>query len=358
MIEKKLCQLINTGAKGAFAGIVIAMLYMLASFGSKIHLPTISYFLLFGISAGFFISFLAALADRLCKQIFAGFGKYLLIPQLISTYIVSALTFFCLSFIISKVLLGYYPEVMSVFNACFWTGMASLIVALIFKVIEEKEEKLHLEKENRELAVIEERSRIARELHDSVSQNLFGISLSLKTAEFLLDTDMQKTRAIIGQLQGMVQEVQTEMRLMIYELRPLALENKSFFEALENLAGLFRMRYNLDLKYNMKGNEESIGSAAKVTLYRILQESLNNVVKHAQADTVTVTLEINNGTGKMMIKDDGRGCDTVSLPPLGCYGINNMRERIKSLGGQIAVDSSSGKGTTVTVVFPVQHLEG
>jgi len=231
-------------------------------------------------------------------------------------------------------------------------GVISTMITFFYMFLEQQQEKIKLERENRRLAVVEERNRIARELHDSVSQNLFGISLNLTTLPGILETDQDKAFSIITQLQAMVQEIQTEMRLMIYELGPVGLQKKGFFEAMENLVSLFRKRYNKDISYSFAGEEEKLDSKIQLVLYRVLQESLNNAIKHSGVDKIKVSLNIDKNSVEMSISDKGKGFKIEEIDQELHFGISGMRERVEGVGGHLFIKSDYGKGTIIQAVIP------
>jgi signal transduction histidine kinase len=236
--------------------------------------------------------------------------------------------------------------------ACsFGAGIAAVMVAFYFFYTEEKEEIIRLKQENQKLLVLQERNRIAREFHDSVSQNLFAISLHLSTLECLHTQDPEAFRKKAQQLRQMVIETQEEMGLLIYELRPIIGE-QGFYEALESLCVLYSIRYKLRITNVFNGNEENLNSNVQTGLYRVAQEALNNIIKHAKACAVQLEIEVSpQGKGIMRIRDDGRGFDPHEDYGEGCFGLPGMRERVAEIGGKLTIDSSRGKGTTVTVIF-------
>lgn len=118
----------------------------------------------------------------------------------------------------------------------------------------------------------------------------FGINLNLNTLEYLVDKNPDRARAILQQLKSMVQEVQTEMRLMIYELKPLNLQGQDFFEAIDSLLSLYRVRYSLNINSLLRGDNHTVDEGIQLVLYRVIQEALNNIVKHARASSVNLTL--------------------------------------------------------------------
>lgn len=347
MQKEFLKEIFSDARQGALIGIGISLIFMLAYVGLTANIMVWVGYIIFGSMVGFLISLANEVMARLFVAIFPGYVDYIFF-QMIVTYIVSFITFYGITMLCNLLPFFQIPE-NYIFYVSMGVGIASVMVSLFFISIHEKEEKLRLEKENKELVLVEERNRIARELHDSVSQNLFGINLNLNTLNYLLDQDLGEARQIINQLQEMVQEVQTEMRLMIYELRPLVLKEKGFFEAVESLVNLFQVRYNLDINCQVTGDEGSLDSKVQLALYRVLQESLNNVVKHAKANRVKVVIKVRDGKVELIVQDNGRGFDLKEIDRDDHFGIKSMKERIEQVNGEFNIDSTVGKGTSIEV---------
>lgn len=187
-------------------------------------------------------------------------------------------------------------------------------------------------------------------MNGTVSQNIFGISLNLNTLDYIMENDLLKAHQINKLLRGMVEEVQTEMRLMVYELRPVTLSEHGFFEALESMVSLFRVRYSLDIHSDLKGNE-ALDSRKQLALYRVLQESLNNIVKHANATKVNMSLSLQQGSGELLIQDNGKGFAAQEIVEGNHFGLKVMRERVAEMSGELVIESAVGKGTAVKVKF-------
>ncbi len=169
--------------------------------------------------------------------------------------------------------------------------------------------------------------------------------------EYLREKDPEAFQKTTRQLREMVAEIHEEMGLLIYELRPV-IKEKGFYEALESLSGLYRVRYKLGITTCFKGNEENLKSGVQTGLYRVAQEALNNIVKHAKARFVQVEMEISpQGKGILCIRDDGQGFELQDDYGEFCFGLQGMKERVAEINGELTIDSVRGKGTTVTVYF-------
>ena len=206
-------------------------------------------------------------------------------------------------------------------------------------------------------AALQERQRLARELHDSVSQALYGIALGARTARTLVSREPAEIVEPLDYVLSLAEAGLEEMRALIFELRPESLANEGLVAALERQARVLRARHHLEVTCAL-GDEPPIALEAKEALYRVAQESLHNIVKHAEARTVRISLACDTTSVALEVSDDGRGFDPRAEFP-GHLGLRSMRERIGGLGGVLAVDSRPGEGTTVRVEVgleaPVPH---
>ena len=208
----------------------------------------------------------------------------------------------------------------------------------------------------RRLAALEERQRLARDLHDSVSQVLYGVGLGARTARALLDRaelakDLEASLAEpLDYVLSLAEAGLAEMRALIFELRPDSLEREGLVAALTRQAAALRARHKLAVHTEFC-EEPSLSFEAKEALYRIAQESLNNTVRHAQAERVDVRLGVREGEILLELTDDGVGFDPRAEYP-GHMGLNSMRERAVKVGGILDIVSSEGQGATVRVRIP------
>ena len=198
-------------------------------------------------------------------------------------------------------------------------------------------------------AVLEERQRLARDLHDSVTQSLYGITLYAEAAAHMLAARDNATVADhLRELKDTAQEALREMRLLIFELRPPVLEQEGLVAALNARLEAVEGRSNLQTKFVVAG-ERDLSPPMEHALYRIAQESLNNVLKHAHAHHVTVSLRLERSRVILEIADDGAGFDPATAGDGGGMGLRGIAERVAQLGGQVAVLSAPGAGTRVRV---------
>ncbi len=207
-------------------------------------------------------------------------------------------------------------------------------------------EMRRLYEQARELATLQERQRLARELHDSVSQALYGISLGAHTArEALESSDPDQSVASLDYVIRLAEAGLAEMRALIFELRPESLETEGLAAALLKQVAVLRTRYKLTVEADLS-EEEALSLERKEGLYRIAQEALHNIVKHAHASTVRLRLASQQREIILEIEDDGRGFDSTKAFP-GHLGLASMQERAEQLGGTFALVSAPGQGTQI-----------
>jgi PAS domain S-box-containing protein len=212
-------------------------------------------------------------------------------------------------------------------------------------------ENARLFSEARGKAALEERQRLARELHDSVSQALYGIALGAKTARKLLDQNPQQVADPLDYVLSLAEAGLAEMRALIFELRPESLETEGLVAALQKQAAALRARHEIGVETSLC-EEPGASPEVKEAVYRIAQEALHNIVKHARANNVGLSLRCEPGYLTLEVSDDGVGFDAGGEFP-GHLGLRSMRERAQRLGGTIEVESSSGAGTVVRARVPV-----
>jgi signal transduction histidine kinase len=203
-----------------------------------------------------------------------------------------------------------------------------------------------------EAAALEERGRLARELHDSVTQSLYSVTLYAEAAARLLDAGEQRRAAEhLRELRDTAQEALREMRLLIFELRPLALEKSGLGEALHGRMEAVEARSGIKTHLQVEG-EENIAFNEKVALYRIAQETLNNVLKHAHAGNLWVSLQFDEEHTCLEVADDGVGFELRLASESGGMGLPGIRERIQRLAGILNIESAPGAGTRVYITIP------
>jgi signal transduction histidine kinase len=200
-------------------------------------------------------------------------------------------------------------------------------------------------------AVLEERQRLARELHDSVSQVLYSIALNAASAAALRTRDPERAAALEHDVHELARLGLAEMRALIFELRPESLEREGLVSALHKQADATRARHGIAVAVDVV-EEPEVTLATKEALYRIAQEALQNVAKHAHAQNVELALKQNGSEVILRIRDDGRGFDADRSFP-GHLGLYSMRERTAVVGGALHIQSSPGQGTSVEARVPL-----
>jgi PAS domain S-box-containing protein len=271
--------------------------------------------------------------SELLDSSFAYVRSWMAVPLIVNERLVGVLT-----------LNGAQPNLYTPHHAELVLGIASQAAIAI--------ENARLYEQAQELAALEERQRLARELHDSVSQALFGIGLGARTARALLERDVDKAAQSIDYVLSLTQGGMAEMRALIFELRPESLETEGLVQALTKQADAVRARYEVPISPTLC-DEPAVPLPVKEALYRIAQEALHNAVKHAQPRSVAVSLEYEEGEVVLEIRDDGQGFDTGGSFP-GHLGLHSMRERAERVGGTLEVESRIAEGTRVRVRVPAR----
>lgn len=211
-------------------------------------------------------------------------------------------------------------------------------------------ENARLFEEAKEKAILEERQRLARELHDSVSQALYGIALGARTARTLLDRDPAQATEPLDYVLSLAEAGLAEMRALIFELRPETLETEGLLAALTKQIDSVRSRHGLEIQAEWC-DEPDFPYEIKEAVYRIAQESLNNIVKHAHARHVDLRLSCGTDEIVLEIGDDGVGFASEEAFP-GHLGLRSMRERAMRLGGILRVESAQNQGTRIRACIP------
>lgn len=214
-------------------------------------------------------------------------------------------------------------------------------------------ENAGLHERSRELTVIEERNRLARELHDAVSQRLFSLVLTAEAAATLADRDAQESKTQIRKVQELAREAVGEMHSLIFELRPAELEREGFVATLRKHVDVLRRVYQAEVSVQVDG-ERRLALRTEKELFRIAQEALNNALKHARAEKVWVEVGMRDSRVSLAVCDDGVGFDPQAPPVRSRHlGLTSMEERAQALGGELRIDSTPGKGTKVCLEVEV-----
>jgi signal transduction histidine kinase len=217
------------------------------------------------------------------------------------------------------------------------------------------EENVRLQKEREELAALEERSRIAREIHDGIAQSIYMLSLNLEKAADVASED-QKLGPRLKGLVALAKEALLEVRHYIFDLKPLLSGDAGLTSTIQGQIREFSTVSGLPVKLRVEGEEWRVPIAVGSSLYRIAQEALANVYRHADASAIDVHLTFCSDSVSLEIRDNGRGFAVDSVRPAssGGRGLGNMYQRTSEVGGQLNVTSVPGKGTTVRVTVPMR----
>jgi signal transduction histidine kinase len=227
-------------------------------------------------------------------------------------------------------------------------------------------ENAQLYEQTQELAVVEERNRLARDLHDAVTQTLFSASLIAETLPDLWSSDQGEGRQLLAELRQLNRGALAEMRTLLLELRPATLTEASLGDLLRQLGEAVTGRTGVPVDVAVDCRHR-LPSEVHVALYRIAQEALNNVVKHARADSVTVRLRCISDSPplqsepadevsvELCISDDGCGFDLDNVPS-NHLGLGIMHERAQDIGALLEIESEPDRGTQVTVVWALDGL--
>jgi PAS domain S-box-containing protein len=208
-------------------------------------------------------------------------------------------------------------------------------------------ERTRLRQLAEQAAVLEERQRLARELHDSVTQSLYILNLLTEAGRRTATAgDLTGVEGYLGRLGEIAQQALKEMRLLVYELRPLVLEREGLVGALQQRLDAVEGRAGVEARLLVE-TEVELAPPVEEALYRIAQEALNNALKHAQATSVTVRMHTEGERVELEIADNGQGFDPNAIGDTGGLGLITMRERAEQLGGTLRILSAPGEGTKV-----------
>jgi len=205
-------------------------------------------------------------------------------------------------------------------------------------------------------AVLGERSRLAREIHDTLVQEFAGILLNLQAAMRADDAERSRPADCLARARDLAKRGLEDARRMLLALRPEPLESLLLSEALSQLADRFSQDCNITCKFRMVGRDCEIPFQVQDELYRVTQEALCNARKHSRASSVSLLLACGSHLLVLTIKDSGRGfaASDKGVARRG-FGLETMQERIQSIGGRIEIDSVAGTGTEIRIVVPLKH---
>lgn len=203
----------------------------------------------------------------------------------------------------------------------------------------------------------EERKRVAREIHDGPAQAMSNIVLRTEVCQKLIDVDPSRLRGELQELKDLVKGTLQDVRKIIFDLRPMTLDDLGLIPTLKRYLADFKDKNNLTVEFKCFGQERRFRPTLEVAIFRLIQESLNNIRKHAEASKVDVKLEVTLQTVVIRIKDNGKGFDVDDILATrngNSFGLLGMYERVDLINGQIEFFSKPGQGTEVVIKVPVK----
>nr|MBD3887641.1 PAS domain S-box protein [Phormidium tenue FACHB-886] len=207
-----------------------------------------------------------------------------------------------------------------------------------------------LQKQAEAASILEERNRMAREIHDTLAQAFTGILIQVDAATQVLTDDVEATQAHLDTIEELARTGLTEARRSVTALRPQLLEEGDLSSALERLVNQMRVATNTDLIYSIQGVAYSLPVEVENNLLRIGQEALTNAIKYANANEIRIELVYDNAQCRLQVKDDGQGFGVVGVPMSGGFGLLGMSERAERIGAQLAIESQPEQGTEIIVI--------
>nr|BFD85623.1 hypothetical protein StreXyl84_50240 [Streptomyces sp. Xyl84] len=205
---------------------------------------------------------------------------------------------------------------------------------------------------SRELTIAEERSRLAHELHDAVSQKLFSLRLTAQAAAALVDRDPVRAKGELQQVAVLAAEAADELRAAVVELRPAALDEDGLVATLRTQVQVLDRAHSARVTFTARGFR-ALPAAQEEAMLRVAQEALHNALRHSGAGHVDVTLDRRGKGAVLRVADDGRGFDPRTVRRAGRHlGLVSMRDRADGAGGTLTVESAPGKGTTIEMEAP------
>ena len=206
-----------------------------------------------------------------------------------------------------------------------------------------------------------DRNRISRDLHDSTVQSLTSLGHKMEYCSKMVDRDPVKVKLELQTMIDLNKEIINDMREIIYDLRPMSLNNIGLVATVEAYCLHLRRNYNMDVRFQLEGEEKNLTSIVSVTLYRIIQEACNNAIRHSNAKNISVRIAFLDNNIEIDIEDNGEGFDLHKVETKGKedflhgFGLSTMRERTRLLSGSFSIDTKIGEGTRIHVFVPVNY---
>ncbi|ANS75736.1 histidine kinase [Paenibacillus yonginensis] len=200
-------------------------------------------------------------------------------------------------------------------------------------------------------AIVEERQRLARELHDAVSQQLFAISMTATAVGRTLEKDFDKAQRQVELIEEMASVAQSEMRALLLHLRPVYLEGKELTQGVEELVRELKTKVPMDIVLEMD-RDLSLVKGIENHLFRIIQEAMSNTLRHAKAERMEIRIFKRGDAVRVILRDNGVGFELDDAKQAS-YGLSNMQERVREIGGSIQFITAPGKGTRIEITVPL-----
>lgn len=200
----------------------------------------------------------------------------------------------------------------------------------------------------------EERRRVAREIHDGPAQAMANLVFRAEVCERLIDIDIKRCKNELSDLREQVRSCLKETRKIIFDLRPMTLDDLGLIPTIKRFLDTIKERSDLITEIKVLGEEKRLDSYVEIGLFRIIQEALNNVEKHALATVVRVVVEFRPAFILAVVEDNGTGFDVVENAGSESFGLLGMRERINLMNGEISIKSAKGKGTRISIKVPMR----
>ncbi|MDX1993965.1 MAG: histidine kinase [bacterium] len=204
-------------------------------------------------------------------------------------------------------------------------------------------------------AIQAERVRLSRDLHDAIAQRLFSLSVSTSTLPDVIQTDQEKGIQQARIIAGLAEHTLLDLRALLVELRPTNLMQRGLADAMHTLCSEWQSAHRIQVECSLMLTGKHLPSTVEDTLYRVTQEALSNVAKHAHATAVDVSLVEGQKQIILSISDSGRGFEVPEVTAEGHFGLNTMRERARAIGGSLTIESVPGRGTTILMVLPLER---
>ncbi|GAA0357695.1 HAMP domain-containing sensor histidine kinase [Caldalkalibacillus horti] len=238
-----------------------------------------------------------------------------------------------------------------------YNHMADRIEGQVLALQKLANENAELLQQSQAAASLEERRKLARELHDAVSQQLFAASMNLSALPRLMTQNPEQAQTLMGQIEKIVNQAQQELRALILHLRPVTLDGQTLIDGLDQLLTEIQGKYSeLQLKWDIQ-LEIKLESGIEDHLFRVIQEALSNMLRHAKATRIELRLWHKGERILLFMEDNGVGFDQ-NTKKKSSYGLATMHERIMDIGGHIDILSYPSKGTRIDIRIPIKSRKG